>query len=513
MVSYSVGPSGKRFVLPSKKESKAHMDSLKREVKRNREKGRKIVVVQGLGFVGAINAAVIADTKKGKENPFFVIGVDRPTSGSYWKIAMINSGECPFKSEDPEVDRAYKRTVVERKNFVATWLSEAYSFGDIILVDINLDVEKPGPGNARDSTIVMDPFKKAIAEVGKFMRPDSLVLIETTVPPGTTRNIVGPILRDQLSKRGVNLVRNPPLIAHSYERIMPGKDYVNSVRNIWRTYSGVDTRSKEKAREFLEMIGNTKEFPVWELETTDASEMAKILENSYRAMNIAFIHEWTRFAEDIGVNLFEVVRSIRVRKGTHDNMMFPGFGVGGYCLTKDPLLAQWASKVIFNRDDGLDMSVKAVDINDLMPDHTFDLLLKGMDGNLKGKKIAILGASYRKDIDDTRNSPTIRLYDRIKGTGGRPFVHDPYAKNMMQREDIKVHSRIDAVLKDASAVVLVVDHRSYIDLSSAELIGPMGDKGACVVDAFNILTDRKFKEINGMGLKVLGVGKGHIKGI
>jgi nucleotide sugar dehydrogenase len=432
-------------------------------VEKHRKNGRKIIVVQGLGFVGAINAAVIADTKvKGKKS-YFVIGIDQATPNSFWKIELINRGECPYKSEDIEVEKVYQRTAGKDGNFRATWISEAFSFADIVLVDINLDVIKKEFGNAIESTVAIDPFRNAIKDIGINIDPRCLILVETSVPPGATRKIIEPIISDCFKARGIDIQKFPPKIAHSYERIMPGKDYVNSIRNMWRTYSGINESSKEKAREFLKSIGNTRDYPLWELSTPDASELAKILENSYRAMNIAFIQEWTKLAEDIGVNLFDIVRSIRVRKGTHDNMMFPGFGVGGYCLTKDPLLAQWSSKELFDRKENLELSVEAVNINDLMPDHTFDLLMKALKNKIKGKKIAILGASYRKDIDDTRNSPTIRLYDRIKESGGRPFVHDPYAKKITQREDIKVHSSLDEVLSDSQGVVLVVNHRNTLN--------------------------------------------------
>ena len=104
--------------------------------------------------------------------------------------------------------------------------------------------------------------------------------------------------------------------------------------NNHRVMSGINPCSKDKIREFLETFTNTKEFPLYELHSTTAAETAKVLENSFRAMNIAFVQEWTEYAQDLNVDLFEVINAIRVRS-THQNLMFPGFGVGGYCLTKD----------------------------------------------------------------------------------------------------------------------------------------------------------------------------------
>src|SRR5207249_3311459 len=114
------------------------------------------------------------------------------------------------------------------------------------------------------------------------------------------------------------------------------------------------------ARNFLNALIDTEKYPLTELADTSASEMAKLLENSYRAANIALIHEWTLLAEQVGVNLFEVVESIKVRKGTHDNIRYPGLGVGGYCLPKDPLLAQWSATHLFNTDIVLSMTLEAM---------------------------------------------------------------------------------------------------------------------------------------------------------
>ena len=176
-------------------------------------------------------------------------------------------------------------------------------------------------------------------------KEEVLILVETTVPPGTCKNIVYPILQKKFKERGLstNLLK----VAHSYERVMPGPDYINSIRNYPRVYSGINEKSANAAESFLKTIIDTSICELTRLESTTATEMAKVLENSYRASNIAFAVEWSRFAEEAGVNLWEVVNAIRVRK-THSNLMYPGIGVGGYCLTKDPLLASWARMNFLN---------------------------------------------------------------------------------------------------------------------------------------------------------------------
>ena len=287
---------------------------------------------------------------------------------------------------------------------------------------------------------------------------------------------------------------------------------INSIKKIWRTYSAINKQSSARTREFLSDIIDTQNFPLKELKQPASSELAKILENSYRAMNIAFIYEWTLFAEDIGINLFEVIDSIKVRKGTHDNMMYPGFGVGGYCLTKDTILGQWSSQQLFKRERNLTFSMMAINVNDCMPHHTFDLLMKGMNNDIKNKKIAILGASYLNDIDDTRNSPTAILYDDIINAEGFPEVHDPIAKTMVQRPDIKINNDLDSAISKSSALIFVMNHREYFTYP-IEFFMQKINNHACIIDAFNILNDEKIKKLKAKKFVVLGVGKGHIKNL
>jgi len=512
MVSYSTYPNKKMFDIPNKERSEEEKSLIKEICKKQRKKNKEIVVIQGLGFVGAVMAAIISDCEINDRIPYFVLGIDLPSEQSYWKIPTINAGQSPFKVEDPEIELIFNRAVNVKKNLKATWVKESYAEADIIIVDINLDVIKLDLGDSRKFEIQMDSFKAAIKDIGKNMNPKSLVLIESTIPPGTIEKIVLPLINECFRERSIDLIQNPPLIAHSYERVMPGANYINSIKKIWRTFSAVNEIASRKTRMFLSNIIDTKEFPLMELQHTRASEFGKILENSYRAMNIAFIYEWTLFAEDIGINLFAVIDSIRVRKGTHDNMMYPGFGVGGYCLPKDTLLAEWASKELYHRDKELKFSLEAINVNDLMPHHTFELLQKGMGGDLKSKRVAILGASYRNDVGDTRNSPSIYLYDCIKYVGAYPIIHDPYSNFIEGRDDIRITKSINTTLKDAEGLVFTINHKQYVNISMNILVENLS-KNSCIIDAFDVLDDKKILYLKQNGFKVLGVGKGHINNL
>ncbi|MCD6220116.1 nucleotide sugar dehydrogenase, partial [Candidatus Calescamantes bacterium] len=411
----------------------------------------------------------------------------------------------------------------------ATWHEKAYEVADIVVVDIQLDATKPKFGSAEIGYCDTRAFESAIKQLGEHIKPDCLVLVETTVPPGTCKSIVKPILEEEFKKRGIDIEKYPPRIAHSYERVMPGANYVNSIRDFWRTYAGIDEDAGNRAETFLRRVINTKEYPLSRLRDTNASELAKTMENSFRATNIAFIYEWTLLAEEIGINLWEVVESIRVRP-THRNIMAPGLGVGGYCLTKDPVLAHWSYKNIFklnraNNDSvlghwstwekfkehvGLPMSVEAVNINDLMPMHSADLTQEALGGELNGKKVLILGASYLKDIGDTRHSPSETLWNALKERGASPYVHDPLVKVWPEIPSAKVEKDLWESMRGKDAIIFAVPHREYLRLSPEKVVEAVG-KPCAIIDTQNILNDEEIKAYLKLGCEVRGVGKGHIK--
>ncbi|HET6996123.1 MAG TPA: hypothetical protein VFI06_14120, partial [Chitinophagaceae bacterium] len=349
----SISPlTGKQYTIPEIIDDKAGIESFCAL-----HPGKKLVVVQGLGFVGSVMSLVVANALT---EEYAVIGIDLPTPFSYWKIQSINEGAFPVIADDPKIEQFYQKAR-QKKNLYATCDPYAYSKADIVIVDINLDVKKQSNNNGHleDYTVDLSPFKKAITAVGTFCKPDVLVLVETTVPPGTSQKVVRPILEQCLQERGLAIDKLK--VGHSYERVMPGPKYVDSIQNFYRVYSGTDEASADATEKFLRTVISTDEYPLTRLGNTQATEMAKVLENSYRAMNIAFMVEWSRFAEEAGVNIYEVVNAIRMRP-THKNLMLPGLGVGGYCLTKDPLLASWARMNLFGSEEPLEQSETGVHI-------------------------------------------------------------------------------------------------------------------------------------------------------
>ena len=324
MKNISLAPDGREYNLPTEDEAQKELKILEKITQAEKNSGKKIVTVQGMGFVGCVMGTVIADAEDEKGDPlYFVHGQQRASARSYWKVPVINSGIPPVKSSDEEVPEIFKRTVTEKGTFRATWLNYAFEVADIVVVDIQLDATKPAFGEAERGYCDLSAFRDGMRTLGKHIKPECLILVETTVPPGTCEKVVKPIIEEEFEKRGIDVLQNPPLIAHSYERVMPGAHYVRSIRNFWRVYSGVNEKSKALAKEFLNQILDTNNYSLTELENTNASELAKVMENSYRATNIALTLEWAKFAEKIGVDIFKVREAIRKRKGTHDNLLRP----------------------------------------------------------------------------------------------------------------------------------------------------------------------------------------------
>ena len=425
----------------------------------SRNSGKNIIVVQGLGFVGAVMSLVCANALT---EEYAVIGVDLANENTYWKIKSINDGVFPLIAEDPKISDFFDNAKA-KGNLLATYDPVAYQYADVIIVDINLDVQKESneKGGLKGFDVNLNGFKAAIQSIGANCRDDVLVLVETTVPPGTCEQVVKPLLEHELVKRDLTLEKYR--LGHSYERVMPGPQYIDSIREFPRVYAGVNEISADAAEEFLKTIIDISKCDLTRLEHTNATEMAKVLENSYRAMNIAFAVEWSRFAEEAGVDLYAIVNAIRARP-THTNLMFPGIGVGGYCLTKDPLLASWARKAHFGSTSDLEMSINGVSINDQMPKFAFDRLIQ-VFGDVGDKKVAFLGVSYRGDVGDTRFTPVELLVEMVRGTGAEIVLHDPFV-SFWEEQKCDVEADLDAVLDPAVDLIVVSAGHSQYKLGS-----------------------------------------------
>ncbi len=453
------------------------------------------VCVQGLGFVGAAMAVAVALASDKRGNPLYqVIGIDLDNDIGRERINALNKGQVPFEITDNKLKEAL-RYVRKRGNFFATSKTLHYSNADIVIIDINLDIDW-----LNDPPLIRwEPFKENIERLSLLMKPNSLLLIETTVPPGTTEHIVVPIVKHTLEERG--LPHDAILIAHSYERVMPGETYLDSIINFWRVYSGYTKEASKKCRQFLETIINIKDYPLIELETPTTSEFAKIMENTYRATTIALMDEWARLAENIGIDLFEVVEAIRVRP-THSNIRTPGFGVGGYCLTKDPLMGQIAAKYIYGLNLMFPMSSLAVKINYHAPMHVINILEQEL-GSLRDKTILLMGITYRPNVADTRYSPSELFYKELLRKEANIMVHDPLI-SYWRECNIEVLNQLPS-LTGIDVVVLATPHELYKRIDYQEWV----PDGIFIVDGFNILEKKTKRDLMKKGCKIFSIGQGN----
>jgi len=534
-MTHSISPAGESFLLPTKEDYNNELKRIEELVHQARSENKEIVVVMGLGFVGAVMAAIVADTKNaGGKNSKFVIGCQRPSPRSFWKIPLINRGEAPVKAEDPEVDVLIKRCVVEDKTLVATYNSDVLQFADCVVVDVQCDFAKKELGNMKSGEADMAALEDTMRTIGEKIQPNCLVLIETTVAPGTTEFVAWPILKKAFAVRGITEV---PLLAHSFERVMPGKQYVASIRDFWRVCSGCEPIARARVEKFLHEVLNTKDFPLTVMDRPIESETTKIVENSYRATILAYLNEWSLFAERNGVDLIKVINAIKMRP-THSNMIFPGPGIGGYCLPKDGGLGFWAYEHILGFEDGekiFRITPAAIDINDTRALHVAELTrdaLRNMGRYIAGSKVLLCGASYRQDVGDTRYSGSELAVRKLTEMSAEIRIHDPYVDHWYELEEqdtypspgsswkrffrnqegLKqsvVEKDLKEAMKGAEAVILAVPHQQYLNLNPDDMV-KWADGPIAVIDAFGILTDDQIRRYFELGCEVKALGRGHL---
>ncbi len=533
---YSTNPAGEKFPLPEEKDYQIEFERLTQLTKQAHQKGQEVVVVMGAGFVGAVMAAVVAGSKdkQGKYSKFVIV-CQRPSTRSYWKIPMINRGESPVKAEDPEVDALISKCVKEEKTLVATFNSDCLSLADCVVVDVQCDFVKQDLGMMVTGEADMAALEATIRTIGERVQPHCLTLIETTVAPGTTEFVAWPIMKKAFAARGIE---SEPLLAHSFERVMPGKEYVASIRDFWRVCSGCNAEARKRVEKFLREVLNTEKFPLTVMDRPIESETTKIVENSYRATILAYLHEWSIFAERNGVDLIKVIKAIKMRP-THSNMIFPGPGIGGYCLPKDGGLGYWAYRHILGFEDGdnlFKITPTAIDINDTRALHVAELVrdaLRNMGRYIAGADVVLCGASYRQDVGDTRYSGSEMVVRKLAEMGAEIRVHDPYVDHWYEFEsqetypaigqswsrffrnqdglkNLKVEKDLQAMLKGAEALVLAVPHHDYMHLKPADIVKWAG-KPLAVIDCFGILDDDTIREYFRLGCEVKALGRGHVQ--
>jgi nucleotide sugar dehydrogenase len=406
-----------------------------------------------------------------------------------------------------------------------------------VVVDVQCDYLKSELGNMKTGTADMAALEATMRTIGQKIQKHCLVLIETTVAPGTTEFVAWPILKKAFASRGI---KSEPVLAHSFERVMPGREYVKSIRDFWRVCAGCNDEARSRVEKFLTEVLNTKEFPLTVMDRPIESETTKIVENSYRATILAYLNEWSLFAERNGVDLIKVIKAIKMRP-THSNMIFPGPGVGGYCLPKDGGLGFWAYRHILGFEDGdslFKITPTAIDINDTRGLHVAELArdaLRNLGRYIAGSEILLCGASYRQDVGDTRYSGSEMVVRKLTEMGADMRIHDPYVEHWYELESqedypapghswsrffhyqdglnkITVQKDLKQAVKGVEAMILAVPHSEYLKLDPETIVKWAGGKIA-IIDCYGILGDEQIKKYFELGCEVKGLGRGHIQRI
>ena len=402
------------------------------------------VAVIGLGYVGLPLAAVLANT-----DGFEVTGIQRRSARSGWKIDALNRGEAPVNGIEPELGRMVVEAV-EKGSLRASDEFTAVGEADVVAITVQTPIdERKKP--------VLSHLEDACIEIGARLREGSLVCLESTVPPGTTEYFVRPILEEE---SGLKAGREFSLV-HSYERVTPGRLIFNLV-NLPRVVGGYTDGCTERGVEFYSCFSKGGVYGVDCL----TAEVSKLVENSYRDVNIALANELSKLCGSLGVDYYTVkglVNALPNIEGASNpvrHLHDPGAGVGGHCLPKDSHLLMYGAGRFGSTRIDTRLLRAAREINDSMPGRMLGLIEDAMDEadrSLTDSKVAVLGLAYREDTDDCRNSPTLGL---LRGLRSEVAVHDPY---IPEHPEVKVRPLLDTII-GSDCLVVMTRHSSYREL-------------------------------------------------
>jgi UDP-N-acetyl-D-mannosaminuronic acid dehydrogenase len=294
----------------------------------------------------------------------------------------------------------------------------------------------------------MSAVASATAAIVPHLRPGNLVILESTSPPRTTLDLVAPILERSGLKAGGDFT-----LAYSPERVLPGQILRELVENA-RVIGGVNAASAQAGQDLYAI------FVRGEIFLTDATtaEMVKLMENTYRDVNIAIANEFSRLAERFGVDIWQAIRF--ANRHPRVKILNPGPGVGGHCISVDP----WF--FVEQAPDLARLIHTARLVNDGQPEHTVELVRQALGGDLHGRRIAALGLAFKPDVDDLRESPAIEVAQRLAQAGALVQAFEPY-KPAAQVEGIAMQADLTAALDAADAILLLVQHQEFAALDPA----------------------------------------------
>jgi UDP-N-acetyl-D-mannosaminuronic acid dehydrogenase len=431
---------------------------------------QKICVI-GLGYIGLPTASTF--TAHGVN----VLGVDI----SAHIIETLNRGEIHI--HEPGLHEAVKNAVQSGRFKAALKPAEADAF--IIAVPTPFKDNETGEyKGAKYKLADMRAVISAAESIVPFLKKGNLVVLESTSPPRTTADLVAPILERSGLKAGVDFH-----LAYSPERVLPGQIMRELIENA-RVIGGVTPESAKAGRDLYAT------FVKGQIIETDATtaEMVKLMENTYRDVNIAIANEFSRLADKFGVDVWEAISIASLHPRV--KILSPGPGVGGHCISVDPWFFVEASPEL------TPLIYHSRQVNDAQPHFVVELIQRAL-GDLKGKKIAALGLAYKPDVDDLRESPANEVVHLLQHAGAQVQAWEPF-KPDAKLPGINMAASLEDSIKDADAIVLLVKHTEFANLDPTVIAKQT--KARLVIDTVNIWNNETWKKA-GFTVTRLGVGK------
>ncbi len=423
------------------------------------------VTVVGLGYVGLPMACLCAE--KGYKTYGFDIDMN--------KVNLINQNQSPI--DDEYVTNKLKN--LRNKIHATINPADCIPNSDVVIVCVPTPVDK---NNSPDLTALME----SISIISKFIKQNTLFVIESTIYPGTIEEIVVPILK----KQKFDVYKNDLFVAHCPERIDPGNKKW-TIENLPRVVGGMTKEATKKAAEFYRSIIDAD---VMELSNIKVAEATKIMENTFRDINIAFVNEMAQSFDKAGIDIIEVIKGSSTKPFAF-MPHYPGAGVGGHCISIDPYyLIEKAKQLGFQHK----FLLLAREINNSMPHYTVELLeeqLKKLKKAIKNAKVGILGVAYKANVDDTRESPAFEIINILKTKGADIFVFDPHVKKESNAKDL------DELFNKSDYIILATDHNDFKNMDLEKL---RKHKILIVIDGRNCLDKEKIKS---MGILYHGIGR------
>ena len=416
--------------------------------KKIKDKKAKIGII-GMGYVGIPLGLEFAGTG------FSVTGFDNDSA----RVKDINAGKQVIK----HIPAKSMKEFVKKNNGSSTNKFSETGNMDCLIICV------PTPLDEHEQPD-MSYIESASKEIGKNLKKGQLIVLESTTYPGTTREIVKPILEKSKLKAGKDF-----FLAYSPEREDPGnKEF--SVSAIPKVMGGLTDDCLQLTSDlYKNIVSETVE--VSSLETAEAT---KLMENIFRAVNIAMVNELKLVLSRMGVNIWEVIDAAKT-KPFGFMPFYPGPGMGGHCIPIDPFYLSWKAKEYNTEAKFIEL---AGEINRKMTEHIAHRIGKALNDDkksIRGSKILIVGVAYKKDIDDVRESPALRIIDLLKYKGAKINYHDPYVENM---DSLKSLDLTKNTIEEQDAIVITTDHTS-IDYAS------LGKYAKLIVDTRNIMATVK----------------------